>query len=179
LGKPIDLVKKDIVDKFIGKGMLGIYDISPQDEIMLENGKVMKWDDYNKIKGISNQETFMLAEVENRWIDSGLTPIEFIKTKEFQNSMLDFRNLWIRYVPGAKDLTVADVAYLLGERLANSLGEDISSAQKWYNVQLKRATTPEEIEKLKIEYAKIRQQNLISSINKLSKTSREIYFGQP
>jgi len=73
-------------------------------------------------------------------------------------------------------LTLSEVATALGERLTNSLGEDVISAQRWFRVQLQRAKTDEEKEKLKEQYEMIRKIKLFEAIKRLPKTAREIYL---
>lgn len=155
--------------------MLGIYDSNKKTQLEYE-GKTYDWDDYVKIQNIANRETVIIAKIENDWISSGLMPKEFIETEEFEKSILEIKKLWVKHNPKAEKLSVMEISLALEERLANSLGEDITSARKWLNVQLERAKTPEEKRKWKEKYEEIRKMKLIDSIKRLSKTAREIYL---
>ena len=181
LGKPADLVKKEVLDKLVGMGALGIYDITPKAQIkyfdeVSGKEKILDWDDYNKIKDLANRETLILVKIEDDWVNSGLMPEEFIKTKEFENSILEIKKLWVKYNPKTEKLSIEDIALALDTRLANSLGEDITSVQRWLNTQLQRAKTDEEKKKWREKYEEIKKLKLIDSIKTLSKTAREIYL---
>ena len=90
--------------------------------------------------------------------------------------ILNIKKIWITINPDAEKMTVLDVAISLDERLANSLGEDITSAQKWLRVQMERAKTDAEKKKYGEMYQKIRKMKLIDSLKRLPKAERELYL---
>lgn len=174
LGKPIDLTTKNYMDKLVGLGALGIYDVSKRDKIYLE-GKEVEWEDIDKLKEIYGNELAILDKMEDRWIASDLYPEDFIKTDEYKKILEEMRNMYTKYVPEAKDIPLEDIASGLGERLTNRLGNSTDSAKKWYQIKLERAKTDEEKKELGAKYKVLRQQNMIDAINASSKTSKDIF----
>jgi len=55
LGKPADLVKKDIIDKLVSWGALGVYDITPKAEIIFEGQKI-DWDEFLTKKNANDDD---------------------------------------------------------------------------------------------------------------------------
>jgi hypothetical protein len=174
LGNPIDLTKKDFIDRMVGVGALGVNDITPDDKIFFE-GKKVEWEDIDKLKEIYGREMEILDQIETEWVKSGKVPEEFIKTEEFKKSLEKMRDMYTEYLPEYKNVPIWDIASDLGERLTNRLGNSTDSAKKWYQVQLERAKTDEEKRKLSEQYKKLRQQNMIDAINAYSKSSRDIF----
>jgi len=175
LGKPADLVKKDIIDKLVSWGALGVYDITPKAEIIFEGQKI-DWDEFSKLQNASNRITLLIDKNEDDWVASGLMPEEFVETKEFENNMLKIREMLIKINPEAEKATPIEIAIALDTRLANKMGESIDSAQKWLRIQLERAKTDEEKKKWREKFEEIRKMNLIDSLKRLPKLERELYF---
>lgn len=154
---------------------LGVYDVTKKDQIEHE-GRIYDWDDYRKVQDIANKEIVIIAKVENDWVESGLVPMEFVKTEEFKKSMRDIKNVWAKHNPKAKDLTEIEVALALGERLESALGGDSTSAKRWLSWKLERAKTPEEQKKWREIYEDFRKEKFIESLKRLPESAREIYF---
>lgn len=151
-----------------------IYDVSKKDTIYFE-GKEVEWKDIDKLKEIYGNELSILDKMENKWIASDLYPEDFIKTEEYKKTLEEMRNMYAKYVPEMKNIPLEDIAYGLGERLTNRLGNSTDSAKKWYQIKLKRAKTNEEKKKLGEKYKILRQQNMIDAINASSKTAKDIF----
>jgi|GEM_PF-5055154 len=195
LGKPVDLVEKKIIDGLIGKGVLGVYDIDPKQAIRVGD-KLVSWDDYRKMKQVAGQEIYILSQVKDKWIDSGLTVQEFIMTEDFAKYMERLKKLWIDEVKSSKlwdenkkqdllermnKLTPMDIALILEEsnRLTNLFNSYYAA---WLNVKRQRlvnnGVTGEELEKTMKELEKMRIKKLYDTIKTLSRTSRA-FGGMP
>lgn len=173
-GQPMDLARKRIVENWLGQGIIGINDYS-EDGRLYSNGKKITWDQLTKKGEIYSKELTLLTNVENDWVDSGLSPQDYIKTDRFKERLIDIKNMWATYVPTLKDLSLEDVASSLGERLSNQIGGSTDSASAWYNTQRKRAKTEEQQKKLGDMYKQIQQMNMLEYLKTGSKTSRDVF----
>jgi len=174
VGKPIDITTKNYMDKLIGWGALGIYDVSKKDKIYFE-GKEITWDTLDTLKEIAGNEMAILDKIEDKWIASDLYPEDFIKTEEYKKLLEEMRNMYAKYVPEMKNVPLEDIAAGLGERLANRLGNSVDSAKKWYQIKLERAKTDQEKRELGQRYATLKQQNMLDAIKSYSNTARDVF----
>jgi len=175
LGKPIDVTIKDIIDKLVGLGALGINDIWKRDKVFYE-GKEIEWEDYDKKKEMEGKKLEILDKLEDKWVASGLYPEDFIKTEEYKKSLEEMRDMYAEYVPEFKGIPIENIAVGLGETLTNRLGNSTDSARHWYGVQLEKAKTDEEKKKLGEKLKILRQQNLIDALNTGSRITTDVFL---
>jgi len=187
-GEPMDVTTKKILDTWAGKRLFGIYDLNKKAQVIFkdpETGKEIKidWDDLQKMNYLQGEEQKQLARIENAWVDSGQLPSEFIKTDKYKKLVLEmYYDVWGEVIPELKETSlseeelIAQVEIEFGERLANSLGWDAISSQRWLRVQLERAKTAEEKKKIGELYDQIRKERILDVLQMKSKTAREIYL---
>jgi hypothetical protein len=183
-GLPQDMAWKQSLDTLVGLRALGIYDVTPQNEVVveLEDGKKIKlsWDDNAKIEWVYQQEGHILDHFEDAFVASGLPPDEFYKTAAAQKQLLAVHELWSKFAPelnkGTSDKEKEEfVIGQLGARLVNRIFS-AGTLSKWYQVRLARAKTAEETTQLSTEYNNLMKFKIEETIKKQPKTSRQAYM---
>jgi hypothetical protein len=182
-GLPQDVALRNILDKWAGKGALGIYDITLKDEIVLiQNGKKMSftWDSIKAIDQIKREDSASLGELEKAFVASGKNQNDYINSPEAQKIILGIYDKWVEYDPilgeeKNEDLRIQQVYNLLAEQI-NNLLTDEGTVSNWYKVKLDRAKTDEEKKVLAEEYKIVRQANLLDTLKRQPKAARTLFI---
>ena len=180
-GLPTDVGLKKLVDRFAGKGALGIYDINKKGQIIIEqNGKkgTLEFKDIEKTRRLEAQTLKYLGQFEDGYVASGKSPTEYLQSKKAKDSLLGVYDVWAKQLPELSEITdeskkIQMVIEGLDERLTNRLiGPRV--LDKWYQTKLARATTDAEKKQLAQEYQLVKQGRLLDTWKTLPKTEREI-----
>jgi hypothetical protein len=182
-GQPTDIALKNLLDRFAGKGALGIYDVNKQGNLIIErNGQKFEfdYDDVARIQYIVAKEERYLDKIERSFIGSGLSPDKFVDTSLCYNQLDKIYDLWSKFEPSLeKEQWVSPqekaraMMGKLGERFTNRL-VDMSVIKKWYNVKLARADTDAEKITLREELKIVQSVQMIETLKKLPRTARTI-----
>jgi hypothetical protein len=182
-GQPTDLALKNLLDRFAGKGALGIYDVSKQGKLVIErNGQKFEfdYDDVARIQYIVAKEERYLDKVERSFIGSGLLPDKFVNTSLCYNQLDKIYDLWSKFEPSLEKqqwTSLQEKAHaimnVLGERFTNHL-VDMAVIKKWYNVKLARADTNAEKIALRKELEQIQSIQMIETLKRLPQTARTL-----
>ncbi len=185
-GLPQDSAMDKMLDTLVGKGALGIYDITPKQEIKveLEDGKtiLIGWEDNAKIEWVNQQTSAVLDKFEDDYVDSGKTPLEFYSTPKAQKSLLEVFSVWKEFlpddaIPETDEEKIAFVSEKLGDQLVNRF-ESTRVLDKWYKVAMSRAKTEQEKTELGKTYQLLGQYKLQDAIQKQPKAARELWLGK-
>lgn len=180
-GLPQDVAFKKIMNSLAGKGALGIYDINKKGQVIFDiQGKKMtfEWEDIHQIHKLTAREYKYLGQLEDAFVASEQSPIEFLGSQKAKDSLLKIYDVWAERIPDLKKETNKDaririVAASLGERLTNRVTKPRIMA-KWYQVKISRAKTAAEKRQIAKEYAEVKKRRLIEVYKALPKTAREI-----
>jgi len=180
-GLPVDIALKKYIDTLAGKGAIGIYDMNPKGEIVLEvDGKKrsINWQTVGKMHLIESKEMKYLGNMEDDFVASGLSPLEFIKAEQAEKQFVKIYNMWSKFDSRFdkkvdKKIKTSFVKKSIPERISNRL-LDPSTLQKWYRVRLERAKTDEEKKVLAEQYQEIQKQSIIKAIKGMPRTAKEL-----
>lgn len=184
---PADVAVEEILEGFAGQGAIGVYDIDKKGKIHwspsgTDEEVELTWDQMEELQKFQSKEAQLVNKIEDKWVESGKVPRDFVETDLYKNSITDVWNLWKEKLPGlekkypTKEKQLEFVQEALGERLANRLGQSPDSAERWYKIQRERAETKEEKERLNKKYQKMRKEAMIEIFRRRTKTAREIYL---
>lgn len=180
-GLPVDVGLRKVLDRFAGKGALGIYDMNKKAQIILEkDGKKtsLEYKDIMKTRKRQARTLKYLGRYEDDFVGSGKNPMEFAQSKKARGHLLDIYEMLVNDLPELDKIKDEDdrikiVVESLDERYTNKLiGARVLN--KWYRVKLDRAATDEEKRRIAEEYDMVRKMRLLETWKTLPKTEREI-----
>lgn len=182
-GQPTDLALKNLLDRFAGKGALGIYDTNKQGKLIIErNGQKFEfdYDDVARIQYIAAKEERYLDKIERSFIGGGLSPDKFVDTSLCYNQLDKIYDLWSKFEPSlekqqwtSNQEKARAIMGKLGERFTNRL-VDMLVIKKWYNVKLARADTDAEKIVLRKELEQIQSVQMIETLKRLPQSARTL-----
>ncbi len=180
-GLPQDVAIRKLMDQLAGKGALGIYDFNKKGQIVIDgkDGKktTIEFADVEKIRKLAIQEYKYLGQIEDAWVASDLEIEDFARSEMLTEPLAKLYDQYAKRID--LDTTIDNVrkariiSDVLEDRLINRLTLP-RIKQKRLQVQLSRAKTKEQKQKLAEEYKKVQQERLEEIIKAQPSSARDI-----
>ena len=177
--QPMDVGLQDILNSWVGKEALGIFDMTPKGNIKMADGTELTMDDVARMTWLGNKVLHQFDSIERGYVAFRGSNEEYIQSKDFTKTLTETYDMFSEIDPKVFDPKLPDdrkagaIAGLLSDRLVNVL-IDPGTQQNRFQVRMDRAKTDEEKAAIQKDFETSREMRLFTSFRKQPTIERSL-----